>query len=400
MRIGVVVPRLLGGGAAQCVVDLAMGMREAGLRPTVVCLERGGYLADELASAGVTVIGPLKKTGNDPGAPFRLASILKAHRIDIAHCHNWGALVDTVLAAKLARTPVLHTQHGLDYGFSDAPDHLRSRLRTVLKTVACRGVGKVATVSREVAQMVCREWRVPHGRVSVVHNGVRVPPPGQGLDVRARWRRELGIADSDVLLGTVAVFRPVKDLHTMLEAMALVTRETSRARLVLMGAGPQKDELEAAVTRLGLESVVHFPGFRRDASQLLPALDVFALSSLSEGISLALLEAMAAGVPSVATAVGGNLEIVTDPSCGMLVPPRSPRELADAMLSLIGDSPRRREVIAGGRRRVEEAFSLSRMIGAYESLYASLMNGKPIREPFSHTAATPETVPGSVSGGQ
>ncbi len=78
------------------------------------------------------MIGPLKNTGNDPTAPFRLAAILREHRVDVAHCHNWGGLVDTVLAAKLARmTPVLHTQHGLDYGFSDAPDHLRSRLRTV-----------------------------------------------------------------------------------------------------------------------------------------------------------------------------------------------------------------------------------------------------------------------------
>jgi glycosyltransferase involved in cell wall biosynthesis len=371
----VVVPRLLGGGAAQCVVDLAAGLAGVGMAPTVVCLERGGYLADELTNRGVTVIGPIKKTGNDPTAPFRLAAILREHRVDVAHCHNWGGLVDTVLAAKLARMiPVLHTQHGLDYGFSDAPDHLRSRLRTVMKVLACQGVTRIATVSQEVAQMVTREWRVSPSRVSVVHNGVRVPAPGEGNDIRARWRRELGIGESDVLIGTVAVFRPVKDLHTMLEAMAFIARESPRAKLVLMGAGPQKEELEAAVARLGLTSAVHFPGFRRDASQLLPALDVFVLSSLSEGISLALLEAMAAGVPVVATSVGGNVEILQNPASGLLVPPRSPRELADTILSLMNDASRRGELSAGGRRRVEEAFSLHRMIRAYEALYASLVN--------------------------
>jgi glycosyltransferase involved in cell wall biosynthesis len=375
MRIGVVVPRLLGGGAAQCVVDLAIGLAGAGLRPTVVCLERAGYLADELSNRGITVIGPLKSTGNDPTAPFRLAAILREHRVDVAHCHNWGGLVDTVLAAKLARmTPVLHTQHGLDYGFSDSPDHMRSRLRTAVKTLACQGVTKVATVSHEVAQMVTREWRVSPSRVSVVHNGVRVPMPGEGIEIRSSWRRELGVDDRDVLIGTVAVFRPVKDLHTMLEAMSLVKKETSRAKLVLMGAGPQKEELEAAVERLGLQSVVHFPGFRRDASQLLPALDVFVLSSLSEGISLALLEAMAASVPVIATSVGGNVEIIRDPASGLIVPPKSPRDLADAMLSLVHDPARRGDLGAGGRRRVEEAFSLARMIRAYESLYASLVN--------------------------
>jgi glycosyltransferase involved in cell wall biosynthesis len=375
MRIGVIVPRLLGGGAAQCVVDLAIGMADVGLHPTVVCLERTGYLADPLTERGITVIGPLKNTGNDPTAPFRLAAILREHRVDVAHCHNWGGLVDTVLAAKLARmTPVLHTQHGLDYGFSDSPDHLRSRLRTVVKAVACQGVTRVATVSREVAQMVTQKWHVSPSRVSVVHNGVRVPAPDEGVEIRTRWRSELGIEPSDVLIGTVAVFRPVKDLLTMLEAMALIAKETPRARLVLMGAGPQKEELEAAVERLGLKSIVHFPGFRRDATRLLPALDVFVLSSVAEGISLALLEAMAANVPSVATRVGGNVEILNDPGCGMLVPPRSPRDLADAILALVNDRSRRYEIGAGGRRRVEEAFSLRRMIGAYESLYASLVN--------------------------
>ncbi len=375
MRIGVVVPRLLGGGAAQCVVDLAIGMGDVGLRPTVICLERGGYLADVLTGHGVTVVGPLKKTGNDPTAPFRLAALLRKHRVDVAHCHNWGGLVDTVLAAKLLRMPVLHTQHGLDYGFSDAPDHRRSRLRTLLKALACRGVAGIATVSHEVAQMVTREWHVPSERVSVVHNGVRLPPRAPRPEECAAWRRELGVGESEVLVGTVAVFRPVKDLHTLIEAMALVANANPRARLVLMGTGRQKDELEAAVVRLGLGSVVFFPGFRRDATQLLPALDVFVLSSLSEGISLALLEAMAAGVPSIATAVGGNLEIINTPACGLLVPPRSPRVLAEAILSLAGDSPLRRELIAGGRRRVEEAFSLPRMVGAYKALYEGLVSG-------------------------
>jgi sugar transferase (PEP-CTERM/EpsH1 system associated) len=380
MKICVVVPRLTGGGISQCVVDLTNGLVDAGLHPIVVCLERMGYVAEKICSRDVKIIGPLKRRGNDPAAPFRLAAILKEHRSDVVHCHNWGGLVDTVLAAKLAgMTPVLHTQHGLDYGFKDSPDHLRSRLRTVLKSLACRGVARVATVSQEVAQMVTREWRVPASRVSVVHNGVRVPPPDEGHEVRARWRHELGVDESDILIGTVATFRPVKDLHTMLEAMSLVAKETSRARLVLLGTGPLKQDLEAAVERLGLGAVVRFPGWRRDASQLLPALDVFVLSSLSEGISLALLEAMAAGVPVVATGVGGNPEVIREPSCGVLVPPRSPRELAHAILSLIDDSTRRGELSVGGRRRVEAAFSLKRMVKDYVGLYTSIMSTRPER---------------------
>lgn len=373
MKIGVVVPRLDGGGTAQCVVDLTNGLVDAGLDPVVVCLERIGYVAEKIRR-DVEIIGPLKKRGNDPTAPFRLAAILKEQRCDVVHGHNWGGLVDTVLAAKLTRLKaVLHTQHGMDYGFTDAPDHLRSRLRTLAKTIACRGISRIATVSEEVAQMVTREWGMPAARVSVVHNGVRVPPLDQGHEMRAHWRRELSIGDDEVLIGTVATFRPVKDLHTLLEATACVVKVKPEARLVLFGDGPLRADLTATIERLGLGSVVRLPGWRRDATQLLPAMDVFVLSSVSEGISLALLEAMAAGVPVVATRVGGNVEVLNDPCTGLLVPPRSPADLADAILRLIDDPVQRRQLSAGGRRRVEAAFSLKRMVNEYERLYTSLV---------------------------
>ncbi len=374
MKIGVIVPHLRGGGAAQCAVDLTNGLADAGLNPTVVCLGRMGYLAERISSQNVKVVGPLKTRGNDPVALLRLVSILRRSRFDVVHCHNWGGLVETVLAAKLAGIgAVVHTQHGLDYGYNSAPDHLRNRFRTTFKALACRGVARIATVSQEVADMVTREWSVPPSRVSVVHNGVHLPQPDdQGI--RARWREELGVAETDVLLGTVAVFRPVKDLHTMLEAMALVVKQTPRVKLVLIGEGRQKKELESAVDRLGLAPFVRFAGWRPDATQLLPALDIFVLSSLSEGISLALLDAMAAGVPAVATAVGGNCEVIEESRSGILVPVQAPVVLAQTLLALVHNPARRRELGAGGRRRVEEAFSFRRMITDYEALYASALN--------------------------
>ena len=376
MKIGVVVPRLDGGGTAQCVVDLTNGLVDSGLDPVVVCLEHIGYVADRICR-DVKIIGPLKTKGNDPVAPFRLAAVLKEQRCDVVHSHNWGGLVDTAVATKLARLKaVLHTQHGLDYGYSDAPDHVRNRLRTLIKTIACRGIARIATVSEEVAQMVTREWRMPAGRVSVVHNGVSVPSPDWGHEARCSCRRELGIADNEVLVGTVATFRPVKDLRTLLEAMALVVKVKPHARLVLFGDGPLRADLTATVERLGLGAIVRLPGWRRDIPQVLPALDVFVLSSVSEGISLALLEAMAAGVPAVATKVGGNLEVLKDPCTGLLVPPRSPADLADAILWLIDDPVQRRQLSVGGRRRVEGAFSLKRMVKDYEGIYTSLLSTK------------------------
>ena len=138
--------------------------------------------------------------------------------------------------------------------------------------------------------------------------------------------------------------------------------------------GPPERRISVGGGRSGLARFVRFAGWRPDATQLLPALDIFVLSSLSEGISLALLDAMAAGVPAVATAVGGNREVIEESRSGILVPVQAPVVLAQALLALIHNPARRRELGAGGRRRVEEAFSFRRMIDDYEALYASALN--------------------------
>jgi sugar transferase (PEP-CTERM/EpsH1 system associated) len=366
------VSHLRGGGLEQCVVNLSNRLADDGWRPFIFCMQMSGDLERKLRD-GVSVQSLNKSPGNDLRLPWRLATLFKRERIDIVHCHNWATLLEGLIAARLAGVrAVVHTQHGLDYGFDASRSYLRDRARLLLKRLASRGLGHVVAVSQEVRETVVTDWRMPGERVSVIHNGIEPPPEAPTREERAARRAELGLSPFDLVIGTVGALRPVKDHSMLLQAFARVLRDLPGARLVLVGNGPSRADLEAEAARLGLGPAVQFTGWRSDASTLLPLMDVFALSSLSEGISLAVLEAMAAGLPVVATRVGGNPEIVEDGVNGLLVPASDPQAMAQALLGLARD-PRRRQALGAGGRVRASAFTLARMVEGYQEMYASVL---------------------------
>jgi glycosyltransferase involved in cell wall biosynthesis len=205
---------------------------------------------------------------------------------------------------------------------------------------------------------------VPRRKVLVIPNGIdlsRFPaPPGRRP---AAVRRAIHVAR----------LHPVKDQTTLLHAVRQVADAEPDFRLDIVGDGPAWDELAALHEKLALERHVRFLGFRGDVREMLGGADLFVLSSVSEGISLTLLEAMAAGLPVVATDVGGNREVVAHRETGLLVPPRSPEALAAAMLRLVRDPATARRMGAAGRERVEKQFDLRRVVQTYERLYLSLL---------------------------
>lgn len=339
----------------------------------IVCLERSGPLQDKIRYKEIRVIEMNKRAGNDIMLPIRLATVLAKEKVCIVHSNNWGTLVECVLAAKWAGIrSVVHTQHGLDYEWGVSRARSRSPLRMVAKRFFARGIKRFAAVSGEVREMLVKEWRIPANRVSVIHNGIPINPKLPLESEREEGRRRLGWTPADFVIGSVGVFRPVKDFPMLIEAVARVIPRAPHARLVLIGDGPSKGEIEGAIDRLGLKPHVHFLGMRSDVGDLLPLLDLFVLSSLSEGVSLAILEAMAAGVPVVATRVGGNREIICEGETGILVSPRSPDETAAAILSFIQDKDRRREVGRRGEGRVRNLFAVDKMARGYEKLYSEI----------------------------
>jgi glycosyltransferase involved in cell wall biosynthesis len=228
---------------------------------------------------------------------------------------------------------------------------------------------EVVTVSSELKQHMVAEG-FPTGKVSVIYNGIDVGVM-PGRDMRARVRHELGIADDAVVVGTVARLDPVKDLQTLIQAVGHQGAQGAQeARMVLLviGDGSERARLEASARAAGAGSSVRFLGHREDARDLLAACDVYANSSISEGISLTILEAMAAGLPVVATRAGGTPEIV-DATCGRLVPLRDPKALANALSELAADPALAQTLGREARARVEQHFTLERMVREYRDAY-------------------------------
>ena len=373
IRVALVVSHLKGGGKEQVVVSLADFLAERGFCPVTICLTTSGPLGDRIRRRGLKVIVMNKPPGKDLGLPFRLAKILKREGVDIVHSNNWGTMVECAVAAKLAGIQsVVHTQHGMDYGLNASRSQPRDHLWTLVKRLVSRWFTRIVAVSHEVLEMVVKEWHVPSERVTVIHNGISLNSKAVGHEERTEMRRRLGLSKTNFVIGSVGFFRPVKDFPALVEAMAIVVRHAPQARLVLLGEGPSRRDIETAINRLDLQPFIHLLGWRQDVDNLLPLMDLFVLCSRSEGISLSILEAMAAGLPVVATRVGGNPAIIQEMETGILVPPRSPTETARVILSLVGDPFRASVMGQRGRERVQTHFSLGQMARAYEKLYAEI----------------------------
>jgi glycosyltransferase involved in cell wall biosynthesis len=232
--------------------------------------------------------------------------------------------------------------------------------------------GSIVAVSHELRDYLIRS-RFPADRVGVVHNGVE-PAAVPSTSDRRRARQLLRLDDRSFVAATVARLDPVKDLLTLLEAFAIVRRGVPSARLVIIGDGPERGRLAARAAQPDLAGSVHMTGYRSDVRALLPAADLYVSSSISEGVSLTILEAMATGIPVVATAVGGTPEVVPDEAAGgVLVPCRDPNRLADAIASLARNQGQRAVMAAAARRRLERSFTIDRMVDDYARLYRELV---------------------------
>ncbi len=358
-----VVLGLTPGGTERLVVEMA---RRAGpsVRAAVCCLDERGAFADELESSGipVTVLG--REPGFHPGLALRIREVARAHRARVLHCHQYTPFVYGVLANSLSPAMrLVFTEHGR---LADAPPSARRRLANALFG---RARGEFFAVSDELRQFLEAEG-FPRGRVRVLPNGIDLGPPPT-RERRAAARRVLGFDGEAPLIGTAARLDPVKDLATLVRAFDDVRRKQPHAKLVIFGDGPERDRLAEEAARRGVEGSLAFAGHRADVRDLLPAFDLYVNCSTYEGVSLTILEAMAAGIPVVASAVGGTPEVVVDGATGSLVPARDATALAKAMLGLLENPETRTRFGAAGRLRAEERFDFERMMSMYRRAYGA-----------------------------
>jgi len=359
-----VLDSLAVGGTETGVVNLVNATRES-VRHTVVTMTSVGPLAERLP-AEVPVFCVSKRPGVDLKAIVRLAGLLRRLRPEAVHSRNWGAL-DAVISARLAGVPVvIHGEHGREASDPHGLNRRRMRIRKTLAPLVSRFV----TVSFDLERWLVDIVGIPIRKVGTIHNGVDVDRFAAGD--RHAARRALGVSDDALVIGTVGRLDPVKDQAALLAAVAQLGDVEGRPTLVIVGEGPCRQGLEADIARRGLGDRVIMAGERGDVAGLLAAFDIFALPSLGEGISNTILEAMAAGLPVVATDVGGNPELVDHDVTGLLVPPASPSALTAALRRYCSDAGLATLHGKAGRDRVTRELSLDHMVRAYTRLYASL----------------------------
>ncbi len=357
------------GGLERLVVSLARAARRAGHRVSVVCVERPGALAPQAEAAGATVVSLGKPPGRLRAYIDRAAGVLAELKPDVVHTHQIGAAWYLGSGARRLGVPVVHTEHGNELARTTRWATTKARLNLFW---AARGVDRFCCVSDEIAAAVTRWGTVPRRKVEVILNGIDtdvgadLPPPGA-------VRSALGIPAADPVIGTVGRLAEVKRQDLLLRAVGRLRVRFPLVRVLLVGEGPERAKLEALARDLGLSDRVHFLGYQPCPEQFLRIMDVFALTSRSEGFPVSLLEAWRASVPVVCTAVGGLPAVVDHGVNGLLVPAGDEGAVAEALGRVLADRDLGARLGPAGRRELWERYSLDRMTTEYDRRYRALL---------------------------
>ncbi len=365
IRVMQLLPTLEIGGMETMVATLAARLDPDRFEVSVCCFDGLGPLGDELRERGISVLLETRRPGIDWRYPLRLGRRLREERIDVLHAHNATAFFYGTLAARRSRSAgSVFTEHDREH-----PDRVRVRLTHRLVS---RWTTRTVAVSERLGRTLAEGEGFSPRRLETIHNGVD-PQAFAGQVDREEAERLLGLEPGRPTIGVVAGLKPVKNHPVLLRAFKNVRGKIADCRLLFVGDGPQAQELRELTHELGISSDVHFLGFRRDIGAILPACDLVTLASRSEGFPLAILEAMAAGLPVVATDVGAVSEAVIAGQTGLLVPPGDVEALAEALASVLGAPDRAREMGRLGRERFEERFTIDRMVRGYESVYEAVV---------------------------
>jgi len=353
------------GGAEMIVLRLAASLDRSRFR-SIVCLFRPGWLNDSCREAGLPTHVIKMRGALDFNWARNFARLVRQEEIAVIHAHEFTANAYGSLMGQILGVPVVATVHGKNY-------YTEKVKRRMAYRYASR-VSRMVAVSEDLKQFIVRRAGVAEHRVNVIYNGVDVAglPPADQLSA---IRTDLRLDGYDHVIGAVGSLYPVKGHIHLIKALPEILRACPKTLLLLVGQGELAQALKAEVVKRKLDAHVRFLGFRNDVPALLSLFDVFVLPSLSEGLSMALLEAMAAGKPVVATKVGGNSELVIDGDTGFLIDAESPESISNRVVHVLRDKVRAVHMGDRGRRRVHDKFSFRAMVDSYQSYYEQATGG-------------------------
>ncbi len=384
MKVLLLVHGLVVGGAEAMIAQLARHLRAGGDAVEIGCLGELGAIGEELRAEGLRVVVHARRPGFDATLPWRLARCVRAESFDVVHAHQRTALFYGLLAGWLHAAPFVYTEHGPLFG--PAP----SRGQWLFNRLLRWRVGRITAVSRDAARRLAAHEGFAGRAIEVVPNGVDPEPwAAAAADGRDAARARCGLPRQAAILGSVGRLHAVKNQQLLVHVIAQLRRRIPHAVLVLVGDGPERESLAALAGQLGVAGAVHFLGERRDVAHILPAFDVYCLTSLSEGIPLTLLEAMAARVPVVAVAAGGVPEVVRPEREALLVgsaprdgaqrhpSPGAPdaAEFAAAAQRLLGDPALRQRLTEHASARVRASFAIDAVCRRYRQLLVDATRG-------------------------
>lgn len=355
------------GGTEMVIKNIIEGCDKEKYGMSIFCIEEPiGPWGKELEENGISIHSKNRKEGFDFSLISAIRRVLKSEKIDVIHCHQYTPWVYGVIAAIGIGTKVIFTEHGRFY-----PD-TSSWKRRMVNPILSFFTDSITAISKATKQALVDYEFLSANKIEVVYNGITALEKFEPNEIDS-LKRELSIKHTDIVLGTVARLDPIKNHAMMLDAFSMVLKKHPSTKLVIVGDGKLNKELKKQCELLSIANSVIFTGYITKPSLYIQMFDIFLLSSLSEGASMTLLEAMSVGKPCVVTEAGGNSELISSENNGLVTENKVVESFVFAILEIIRNDYERTKMGKTSRERYSQLFSVDIMSGKYASLYESLL---------------------------
>lgn len=354
------------GGAETVFIQLADNMRKRGFS-SIVVIHGPGWVHEELKRRGIDPYIIPAKGSFAFGFLYQLVRLIRKNRVKLIQSHLLGSNVYAAMAGNLTRVPVVATYHGM------VDVNPNERFKKLKRKVMQWGIKRYVAVSQNLLKNIREQKLLDMNNASVIYNGVDLIR--FKTSINRNLKESLGLPENTILVGCLGNIRPAKAYNVLIDAAGLLIPKYSNVHFIIAGHKevPLMEKLNSQIEQLNLQEHFHFLGFIQESTEVLQQMDMFALSSLSEGFSIATIEAMAAGLPVVVTRCGGPEEIITSGENGLMVEPDNPADIAKALAKYIKSPELREKMAAAGRARAEAVFSLEHMLDQYENEYRRFM---------------------------